>query len=288
MKALILGATGQVGRALVAGAPAGWQAVALGRDRIDLSRSETIAPAIRDASADLVINAAAYTAVDKAESEPDVAGQVNGVAPGQVAAATREIGSRLIHISTDFVFDGDKSTPYRPGDDTNPLSVYGTTKLAGERAVAKADPAALILRTSWVYAAQGGNFVNTMLRLMREREQVKIVSDQIGTPTSAPSLAKAIWALAQGDSGGVYHFTDAGVASWYDFAVAIEEEARLLKLLSAPVAVLPIATADYPTSARRPGYSVLDSRATWDLTGSLPPHWRSSLRSVLTELNDLG
>lgn len=288
MKALILGATGQVGRALAADVPAGWEAIALGRGAIDLSRSETIAPAIRDAAADLVINTAAYTAVDKAESEPEVASQVNGVAPGQIAAAARDAGARLIHISTDFVFDGSKSTPYRPADETNPLSVYGATKLAGELAVAKADPAALILRTSWVYAAQGGNFVHTMLRLMREREQVRVVADQIGTPTSAASLAKAIWSLAQGHSSDIYHFTDAGVASWYDFAVAIEEEARALELLSAPVAVVPITTADYPTPARRPGFSVLDSRATWDAIGSVPPHWRSSLRNVLRELNDLG
>jgi dTDP-4-dehydrorhamnose reductase len=186
------------------------------------------------------------------------------------------------------VFDGNSSRPYRPNDQVGPISVYGRSKLQGEDAVAAADPDALIVRTAWVYAAQGTNFVNTMLRLMRERDRLGIVADQIGTPTYAASLARALWTLAQAGATGIHHYTDAGVASWYDFAVAIEEEARDLGLLAQAVQVEPIATADYPTPARRPAYSVLDKSATWAALGGPAPHWRNNLRFMLRELKELG
>jgi dTDP-4-dehydrorhamnose reductase len=284
MRALILGAGGQVGRALAATAPAGAEVIALARADCDLSDAEAIRRAVAGAAAEIVLNAAAYTAVDKAESEPELAATINGKAAGWVAAAARSAGARTVHISTDFVFDGNGSRPYRPDDPVGPLSVYGRSKLEGEHAVTAGDPDALIVRTAWVYAAAGANFVNTMLRLMRERDTLGIVADQIGTPTHAASLARAIWTLVASGATGIYHYTDAGVASWYDFAVAIEEEARSIGLLDRSVRVEPIATADYPTPARRPAYSVLDKSATWAAIGGAAPHWRVELRAMLREL----
>lgn len=288
MKALIFGAGGQVGRALAATAPGDAELVALTRAECNLSDSEAIRRIVAEASPQIVFNAAAYTAVDKAESEPELAAAVNGTAAGWVAEAARSAGARTIHISTDFVFDGNASRPYPPDDAVAPLSVYGSSKLKGEQAVAAADPDGLIVRTAWVYAAEGANFVNTMLRLMREREKLGIVADQIGTPTYATSLAGALWTLARHGATGTHHYTDAGVASWYDFAVAIEEEARSLGLLDRPVRVEPIATADYPTPARRPAYSVLDKSATWAAIGGPAPHWRANLRAMLLEYKQRG
>lgn len=287
MKALILGASGQVGRALIAAAPAGAQVVAADRAQCDVSDERGIAREIADVAPDIVFNAAGYTAVDRAESEPEAAQALNAAAPGAIAAAARRLGARTVHISTDFVFDGQAGRPYLPGDEARPACVYGRTKLAGEAAVAAADPGALIVRTAWVYAPRGANFVATMLRLMADREAVDVVDDQIGTPTAAASLAAALWALAAAGAEGLHHYTDAGVASWYDFAVAIEEEARALGLIDRPVRVTPIPTAAYPTPARRPAYSVLDKTATWALLGA-PPHWRVNLRVALKEIGANG
>jgi dTDP-4-dehydrorhamnose reductase len=233
----------------------------------------------------LIVNAAAYTAVDKAESEPEAAHAINAEGPRQLAAAAGEIGARLIHLSTDFVFDGTSSTPYRPDAPTNPLSVYGRTKRDGEAAVCEALPErAVILRTAWVYAAHGANFMHTMLRLMRSRGEVGVVADQVGTPSAARPLAEALWQIAARPGiHGVHHWTDAGVASWYDFAVAIAEEGARLGLLSGSVCVRPIATEQYPTAARRPAYSVLDKRSLASL-GLAPRHWRVRLREVMKEL----
>lgn len=279
MRALILGGGGQVGRALAATAPAGAELISLSRAQCDIGDAGQLRQAT--AGIDIVFNAAAYTAVDKAESEPDAARRINAEAPGTIAAAAREAGAHMVHISTDFVFDGTGSTPRRPDDATGPTGVYAATKLAGEEAVAVADPGALIVRTAWVYAPQGANFVNTMLRLMRERDLLKVVSDQIGTPTWAPSLAQALWDLARAGANGIFHYTDAGVASWYDFAVAIQEEGLAAGLLERPIEVVPIATADYPTPAKRPSFSVLDKSATWARLGRTAPHWRANLRANL-------
>lgn len=288
MKALILGAGGQLGRALAAAAPEVAEIIALTRTECDLADGAAIRSAVLAASPQIVFNAAAYTAVDKAESEPALAEAINGKAAGLIAEAARAAGARTVHVSTDFVFDGNGLRPYRPDDPVSPISVYGRSKLKGEASVTAADPDALIVRTAWVYAAQGTNFVNTMLRLMRERDRLAIVADQIGTPTHAASLARALWALAQAGATGIHHYTDAGVASWYDFAVAIEEEARSLGLLARKVRVEPIATADYPTPARRPAYSVLDKSATWAAIGGPAPHWRVNLRAMLRELKEIG
>ena len=283
MKALVLGAGGQVGRALVKTAPATVSVTALERRQCDIVDAPAVRRALVSAAPDIVLNAAAYTAVDRAENDSTTAQLVNGVAPGVVAAAARDAGARFVHVSTDFVFDGGSSRPYRPDDAPYPLSVYGRTKLEGERAVAAVDSSSLIVRTAWVYAAHSSCFLTTMLRLMRERDQLSVVADQIGTPTYATSLARAIWAMAKAGAAGIYHYTDSGVASWYDFAVAIEEEARAAGLLGKSIPVAPIMTSDYPTAARRPAFSVLDKSATWKLIGAPAPHWRAGLRTALKE-----
>jgi dTDP-4-dehydrorhamnose reductase len=288
VRALILGAGGQVGRALATTAPADCALVALTRHQCDVTDGEAVVQAVRDAAPDLVFNAAAYTAVDRAESEPEAAAALNGAAPGLIATASKAAGARFVHVSTDFVFNGTSGIPYRPGDAADPQSVYGATKLQGEQTAAAADPDALIVRTAWVYAATGANFVRTMLRLMGERDLLTIVSDQIGTPTYASSLAGALWSLGQKRASGIHHFTDAGVASWYDFAIAIHEEALGLSLLERPVEVAPIPTAAYPTPARRPAFSLLDKSDTWSALGGPAPHWRVNLRACLEEIRRNG
>lgn len=286
MKVLVTGARGQLGRALAATAPAGVELLALDRGALDVSDAAAVTAAVAAAAPQLVVNAAAYTAVDKAETEREQAFAANGTAPGLLAAAARAAGARFAHISTDFVFDGNATTAYRPDSPTAPLGVYGESKLAGEHAVLAADPDAIIVRTAWVYAAEGGNFARTMLRLMRERPEIRVVADQIGTPTHADSLARAIWTLDAAGAKGIFHWTDAGVASWYDFAVAIEEEGRAAGILTRETAVLPIRTEDYPTPARRPAFSVLDKSATWAITGPAR-HWRAELRDVLRRIKEL-
>jgi dTDP-4-dehydrorhamnose reductase len=284
MRALILGAGGQVGRELAGAAPAGAETTALGRAECDVGDAAAVRAAIRAARPDIVFNAAAYTAVDRAESEPEPARRLNAEAPGLIAAAAREAGARTVHVSTDFVFGGAAEGPRRPQDPPRPEGVYARTKLEGESAVRAADPDALIVRTAWVYAPVGANFVNTMLRLMAEKDELRVVADQVGTPTWAPSLAAALWRLAELRATGTHHFTDSGVASWYDFAVAIAEEGREAGLLGKSARILPIATADYPTPAARPAFSVLDKSSTWALLGGPAPHWRVNLRADLREL----
>lgn len=287
MKVLITGANGQLGRALAAGATNRCQLILADHAMLDLAQPEGIASFMRAENPDIVINAAAYTAVDKAESESALAHGINAVAPGLIAESAKAIGAFMVHISTDFVFDGHASRPYRPADPTAPLSVYGLTKRDGEIAVTKVLPETsyLILRTAWVYSADGNNFVKTMLRLMRERENVGVVGDQFGTPTWARSLASAVWLGIEKKLSGIHHWTDAGAASWYDFAVAIQEEAAALGMLRQSVQVRQIAAADYPTPARRPTFSVLDKTVTWNALGQQPPHWRQQLRHMLQELN---
>jgi dTDP-4-dehydrorhamnose reductase len=195
----------------------------------------------------------------------------------------------MVHISTDFVFDGHADKPWSPDDAPAPVSVYGKTKLAGELAVRKQLPDALIIRTGWVYSCFGNNFVKTMLRLMAEREELKVVDDQIGTPTWAKGLASMVWAGAQRDLSGLYHWSDDGACSWYDFSVAISEEARELGLLpEKELRILPIPGAEYPTPAARPAYSVLDKSASWRDFAIEGIHWRTQLRAMLAQLKDTG
>lgn len=287
MKVLITGARGQAGNELCRTAPDHVELLCLDRNRLDIGAGAAVAETIRAKRPELIINAAAYTAVDKAETEREQAFTVNATGAANLAAAAAETGARLVHLSTDFVFDGAKSSPYRPDDQANPLSAYGASKLAGELAVLERCPGALVVRTGWLYSAHGHNFVKTMLRLLGEREQLTVVADQVGTPTWGGSLAEAIWAAAaKPELRGIYHFSDAGVASWYDFAQAIQEEALHLGLLTRAIPIKPITSGDYPTPARRPPYSVLDKSATWRDFAITGQHWRVALRKMLKELQE--
>lgn len=286
MKVVITGAAGQLGRVLLRSVPQQVSCIAPDRRTLDITNTESARRWVANHRPDVLINAAAYTAVDKAETDRDQAFAVNDHAVRALADACRDCNARLLHVSTDFVFDGAQGRPYRPDDTVHPLSVYGESKLAGERAVLDTSGLrSLIIRTAWVYASEGRNFVLTMLRLFRERSQVNVVADQIGTPTSATSLARCLWAaVGKDDVSGILHFTDAGAASWYDFAVAIYEEAASLGLLDKEVDIIPITTDQYPTPARRPSYSVLDSQATLQQLNLKSVHWRVALREVLREI----
>jgi dTDP-4-dehydrorhamnose reductase len=285
VKALIVGGKGQLGRGLAATAPAGIEIISHDIDTLDITNRESVDALISDLKPDLVLNAAAYTAVDKAEGDEAAAQAVNATAVGLLADAARTVGAKFVHVSTDFVFDGTSGIPYAPDAQPNPLGVYGRTKLAGEKL---AGDGALIVRTAWVYAPTGGNFVRTMIRLMSERPEVRVVADQIGTPTYAPGLAAALWTLAAQGVTGIHHYTDAGAASWYDFAVAIQEEALAIGLLTVAVPVIPIATSDFPTPAKRPSFSVLDKSSMFTALGGPTPHWRSNLRLMLSEIQTNG
>ncbi len=285
MKALLTGAAGQLGRSLRAMCPASVELLACTRVDLDIGDAEAVQARLERERPDIIINAAAYTAVDKAESQPELARRINSDGAGNLAGAARRIGARLIHVSTDFVFDGESSSPYRPEAPTHPLSVYGLTKRDGERAVLAALPErSVIVRTAWLYAPEGANFMRTMLRLLGERGAVRVVADQVGTPTAAGPLAEVLWQIAaQPQIRGIHHWSDAGVASWYDFAVAIAEEGAARGLLPAALTVTAIATEEYPTPARRPAYSVLDKRSLAGL-GFAPTHWRQRLRETLQAL----
>ncbi|WP_448501140.1 dTDP-4-dehydrorhamnose reductase [Sphingomonas sp.] len=278
----MFGRTGQLARAMAAAAAdTATPLTALGRDDVDLNDLDAIDLAIRRHRPSHVVNAAAYTAVDRAETEPALAHAINADAPAAMARVCADIGCGFATVSTDFVFDGTASTPYRTDAPVAPLGVYGESKAEGERRVLCEHPGAIVLRTAWVHDADGRNFVTTMLRLMRERDEVRVVADQIGTPTAASSLAHALLDLVAAGAGGIHHFTDAGIASWYDLAVAVYDLGRANGVLTAPLRILPIATADYPTPARRPAYSVLDKNTTWPLLRSPVEHWRHRLASEM-------
>lgn len=284
-KVLVTGAGGQLGKALCQTAPADVDCRGLARADCDIADPDTLGRCLDATQPSVLINAAAYTAVDRAESEVAEAMRGNAEAPAVLAGACAERGIRLLHVSTDFVFDGERSSPYPPDATPSPIGVYGRSKRDGERAVQTVLPSALILRTGWVYAAWGHNFLLTMLRLHRERDELAVVADQVGTPTAATSLAAALWAAAERPAlSGVYHWSDAGACSWYDFAVAIGEEAEALGLIEKAAAVRPIRTIDYPTPARRPAYSVLDKTDSWADFAIAPRHWRAALRDVLGDL----
>lgn len=278
MRVLVTGATGQVGGALVRLATearsAGLEIVGVGRDRLDLAQPGRIDGALDAVRPDIVVNPAAYTAVDKAEQERELAFAVNRDGPAALAAACAERKIGLIHVSTDYVFDGTGTRPYGPGDPVAPLGVYGASKEAGERAIRHAIEDHLILRTAWVYAARGGNFMNTMLRIGRDRDELRVVADQHGTPTAAVDIAAAIIALiTAGRDGstvvrGTHHYTASGETTWHGFAEAIFE--RAAPYWGKRPTVQAITTADFPTPAKRPAYSVLDSEALVAALPSLP------------------
>jgi dTDP-4-dehydrorhamnose reductase len=283
MKVLVLGG-GQIAKAVGAAVPAEHEVAIRTHADLDIVDPSALARALAEVKADWIVNAAAYTAVDLAEDEAAKAMAVNDTAVASIASAAAREGARLLHLSTDFVFDGESRRAYLPDDQTNPLSVYGSSKLGGERHVV-AGGTGIVLRTSWVYASAGKNFVLTMLRLMREKDQISVVSDQIGAPTWAASAAAAIWGLIDVSAArGVYHWTDLGVASWYDFAVAIQDEALARGLLSRTIPIMPIHSGEYPTRAQRPSFSVLDCALTRSLIQAPARHWRHNLRMMLDEL----
>jgi dTDP-4-dehydrorhamnose reductase len=283
MRIVITGRHGQVAQALARHLPSlGVELVTLARPAFDLADPAPLAAAIIAAKPDLVINPAAYTAVDRAEDEPELAHAVNAVAPGVIAAAAAAVGAPVVHYSTDYVFDGASGRPYLETDATGPAGVYGASKLAGERAVQAANPAHVILRTAWVCGPDGHNFLKTMLRFGCERPRLRVVDDQRGTPTFAADLAAATGAIARrlgtAPVYGVFHCTNAGATTWCGFARAIMAEAAARGL--GPMAeVDAIATAEYPTKARRPANSVLDSGKLAGAYGIVLPDWRESLKA---------
>ena len=280
-----MGGGGQVARAVAATAPAGHAVVLKTETDLDITNPAALAAQLKLQPVDWIVNGAAYTAVDQAEDDVAKATLINDTAVGVLAQAAREAGSRLMHISTDFVFDGESNRAYLPGDPPNPISVYGVTKLGGERQALAAGTGGIVVRTAWVYAAVGKNFVLTMLKLMRERERLSVVADQIGTPTHATGLARALWGLMENQApGGLYHWTDLGVASWYDFAVAIQEEGLARGLLTRAVPIEPIGSAAYPTKARRPHFSVLNTESARAVSKAPARHWRENLREMLYQL----
>ena len=265
MKVLVIGCKGQLGAALEETHLAEANMVGVDLPELDITDAEAVREFCNRHSPAVIVNAAAYTAVDKAESEPDLARLVNDEGAHNIALAAKQVGARLIHVSTDFVFDGENDSPYSPDEMSNPLGVYGQTKRDGELAVLRQMPdSAVVIRTAWLYSKTGGNFVKTMLRLMEERDELNVVADQRGTPTWANSLAEA--------------------ATWYEFAAAIQDEALALGLLGKKISINAIATAQYPTPARRPAYSVLDCSASHKALGFKPQHWRDNLREMLKGL----
>lgn len=282
MKTLVIGKSGQVAYELLATCPSHISVAAYGRNDINILDIASIQVVVEKEQPDVIINASAYTEVDKAESEQEVAFAINGNGVANLASVAKQQQVRLIHISTDFVFDGQKVSPYKTDDKPNPINVYGASKLSGEQAIQEIYPEnSAIVRTSWVYSCHGNNFVKTMLWLMSEKEALNVVSDQIGSPTYAKGLAQYLWDLvAQDDVALLQHYSDLGVASWYDFAVAIQEVALNKKLLTKKIPISPIPASDYPTPALRPQFSLLEKPKGVGMM----LHWRAALEDMLENL----
>lgn len=301
MRILLTGATGQLGTALLASAPVEFQVIACDRNQLDLADVDASQALVMQQRPDWVLNAAAYTAVDQAELDSHLANIVNRDAPGAMAIALATTGGRMLQISTDFVFDGQQGSPYKPQQCVLPLGVYGASKAAGEEQVLNVlGDRAHVLRTSWLYGPVGSNFLLTMLRLHQVKaaagESLAVVADQVGCPTSTLGLAAACWRLIQRASQvqgegiqeqrlpPILHWSDAGAASWYDFALAIGELGVAAGLLQQAAAVKPITTADYPTPSRRPSYSLLDCSGSSAALEIEQQHWREALKAVIAVL----
>lgn len=254
-------------------------------ERLDICNAQQVSKVIQQLQPDIIINTAAYTAVDKAEAQAAAAYATNQSGVENLAIAANLVNARLIHISTDFVFGEGGGSPLANNASTKPVNIYGKSKLAGEQALQRLMPGRhTIVRTSWVYSSNGSNFVKTILRLLSERDELGVVADQIGTPTWAHSLALALWRAENVEAQGILHWTGAGVASWYDFAVAIYEEAKAAGLIDKEVNIKPLTTEQYPTPAARPHYSVLQCQRSWSQLEMQPQHWRVDLRRMLKEL----
>lgn len=285
LRALVFGASGQVGTALQLTAPASADVVAHQLRDTDIRDALAVARAIETSRPHVIFNCAAFTGVDAAEQDRDEAFQANAVAPGIVAESAERASIRLVHISTDYVFDGSSRVPYVPQSTPAPVNVYGATKLEGERRVMAASPRSVIVRTAWLHSGGGTNFVKTAVRVLSAGQVMRVVDDQIGTPTYARHLALALWRIAaQSHVPRIVHFTDAGVASWFDVAVVAMETIRDAGRLPAGADVVPIATDEYPTPARRPLFSVLDKHESWKAIGYIPPHWRQGIVASTREL----
>ncbi len=289
-KILLFGSQGQVGTELAKILPKKGELIAINRSKVDLNNSSQIRDCIQKNKPDIIVNAAAYTAVDKAESDIELAHQINAITPQIMAEESEKIKAQLIHISTDYVFDGKSNSPYLETDTTNPLSVYGKSKLAGEENIKSNTDNYAILRTGWVYGTYGkGNFVKTMLKLGSQREQLKVVIDQTGCPTYAEDIALTINELINqylevNKQQQTYHFTNLGVCSWYYFAINIVYEAKKLGYPLTIKEVLPITTLEYPTPAQRPAYSVLSTRKISQDLNFKPRYWQDSLKLMLKKL----
>lgn len=292
MKVLLTGARGQLGSEL---GPlleaAGFEVAAFGSADLDITDGAAVAEAVTDERPGVIVNPAAYTKVDLAEKETGRAYAVNEAGASNLARAAKEAGCALVHVSTDFVFDGRSPVPYDEEAATNPLGVYGASKLAGERAIAATLPEHVIVRTSWLYGVAGGNFVKTMLRLAAERDVLRVVYDQAGTPTWSADLAGMLVTVCRSiEAGqrpwGLYHYSNEGVASWYDFAVAVCDEAAASGMALKCSRVEPILSAEYPVPAKRPAYSVLDKAKIKKTFNQTIPHWRGSLSRMMAELRE--
>ncbi len=287
MRVLITGGAGQVARELRRSAPVGMDVLAPDRGELNIADAAAVRDVMARRKPEVVINAAAYTAVDAAERETEIAEKINCDGARLLAEAARAADARFVHISTDYIF-GAGAVFHRVNEPPAPLNAYGMTKWRGEQAVREANPDAVIVRTSWVYSMFGTNFVKTILSLAKSRDSLTIVSDQVGAPTWAFGLAGAIWRIVErGMKATTLHWSDSGVASWYDFAVAIQEIAVEIGLLARTIPIDPILTADYPTPAQRPPFSALDLSETWPILGRAP-HWRANLRAMLEEMEKKG
>lgn len=292
MKILIIGKSGQLAHELMHSAPANIQINCVGRPELDITNEKAVLELVQNLQPNTIINASAYTAVDQAETDREQAFAVNAEGVKFIAQAAKAVGARLLHVSTDFVFGNtsavtlDGIAPLVSQAPTNPVSVYGESKLAGEQYIQSIIPtSSVIVRTAWVYSVHGNNFVKTMLRLMASKPSLGVIADQIGTPTWAKGLAFWLWALVdKPDVYGVYHWSDAGVASWYDFAVAIQQLALQKGLLNNAITINPLTTAEYPTPAKRPSFSVLDKTCAQQVSGLNPSHWQAQLSAMLDDL----
>lgn len=288
-KVLITGGNGQLGYELQRTMPEGYSCISTDVADLDITDAEAVNVYVAKIKPDIIINSAAYTAVDKAEEEKDLAIAINTTGAANLAQVCKDVSNeksiRLMQVSTDFVFDGKACSPYPVDAPTEPDGYYGLTKRDGDILVQEIlGEDAFIIRTSWLYSANGNNFVKTMLRLMKERDSLGVIADQVGTPTWANSLAQAIWQAVEKNITGMHHWSDGGVASWYDFAYAIMEEGVVLGLLDQEIEINAITTADYPTPASRPCYSVMDKTTTWQALGIKSEHWRVALRKMMSEL----
>ncbi len=285
MKVLLLGSNGQLGWELQRTCPDNISLSACDFPKVDLCSTDSIRQCINSTAPSCIINTAAYTAVDKAEQEKELAYRINHSAVLDIAKLCKKNKISMVQISTDFVFNGQSFKPYQPDDIPGPESVYGRSKFEGEKEILNIlGNKALLIRTAWLYSSHGNNFVKTMLNLMAVKQRLNVIDEQIGTPTWANGLARAIWTSIQKNILGTFHWTDAGVASWYDFAIAIQEEGLQAGLLKKNIPVLPVPSHLFPTPAKRPMYSVLDKTFFWQDTGIEPRHWRVQLRAMLKEL----